>query len=115
MNRAPAVAGSFYPADAATLSHMLNGFLEHAASGTQAPKAIIAPHAGYIYSGPIAASAYARLKPVRDSISRVVLLGPSHRVARPTVQAAGRRTRPSAKCASKTWRRTCPRVNTPAR
>lgn len=81
MNRAPAVAGSFYPADAATLSHMLNGFLEHAASGTQAPKAIIAPHAGYIYSGPIAASAYARLKPVRDSISRVVLLGPSHRVA----------------------------------
>jgi hypothetical protein len=81
MNRAPAVAGSFYPADAATLSHMLNGFLDHASSDEHAPKAIIVPHAGYIYSGPIAASAYARLKPVRDSISRVVLIGPSHRVA----------------------------------
>lgn len=81
MNRAPAVAGSFYPADAATLSHMLNGFLDRAANDEPAPKAIIAPHAGYIYSGPIAASAYARLKPVRDSISRVVLIGPSHRVA----------------------------------
>lgn len=81
MNRAPAVAGSFYPADAATLSHMLTGFLDRAAGDGHAPKAIIVPHAGYIYSGPIAASAYARLKPVRDSISRVVLIGPSHRVA----------------------------------
>lgn len=82
MNRAPAVAGSFYPADAATLNHMLNGFLDRAANDDQPPpKAIIAPHAGYIYSGPVAASAYARLKPVRDKISRVVLIGPSHRVA----------------------------------
>ncbi|MCK9607584.1 MAG: AmmeMemoRadiSam system protein B [Methylomonas sp.] len=81
MNRAPAVAGSFYPNDAATLSDMLNGFLDHAASDGHAPKAIVVPHAGYIYSGPIAASAYARLKPARDSISRVVLIGPSHRVA----------------------------------
>ncbi len=45
-----------------------------------APKAIIAPHAGYIYSGPIAASAYARLEPARSRITRVVLLGPVHRV-----------------------------------
>ncbi|AEG01288.1 AmmeMemoRadiSam system protein B [Methylomonas methanica] len=81
MNRAPAVAGSFYPADAGTLSHMLNGFLDRTAGDEHAPKAIIVPHAGYIYSGPIAASAYARLKPVRDSVSRVVLIGPSHRVA----------------------------------
>src|SRR5690606_35938631 len=44
-------------------------------------KALIAPHAGYVYSGPIAASAYALLAPVRDLITRVVLLGPTHRVA----------------------------------
>jgi AmmeMemoRadiSam system protein B len=46
----------------------------------QSPKAIIAPHAGYIYSGPVAASVYARLKPLRGVVQRVVLLGPSHRV-----------------------------------
>ncbi|MCB1806842.1 MAG: AmmeMemoRadiSam system protein B, partial [Candidatus Competibacteraceae bacterium] len=45
-----------------------------------APKALIAPHAGYVYSGPVAAKAYARLRPVRERIQRVVLLGPSHRV-----------------------------------
>ncbi|MDD2737431.1 MAG: AmmeMemoRadiSam system protein B [Methylomonas lenta] len=81
MNRAPAVSGSFYPANPVTLQHMLSDFLEQADSHTRPPKAIIVPHAGYIYSGPIAASAYARLKSVRDSISRVVLIGPSHRVA----------------------------------
>ena len=43
-----------------------------------APKAIIAPHAGYDYSGPVAASAYARLQPARDTIKRVVLIGPAH-------------------------------------
>lgn len=80
MNREPAVAGSFYPADPTTLSRMMGDFLLKAKTDNKAPKAIIAPHAGYIYSGPIAASAYARLKPVRDSISRVVLIGPSHRV-----------------------------------
>ncbi len=46
----------------------------------QQPKAVIAPHAGYIYSGPVAASVYARLKPLRGRVTRVVLLGPSHRV-----------------------------------
>jgi AmmeMemoRadiSam system protein B len=59
---------------------MVRGYLEQAlakASGP-APKALVAPHAGYIYSGPIAASAYARLAPVRASVTRVVLLGPSH-------------------------------------
>lgn len=81
MNRTPAVAGHFYPADPSTLSGMVTDFLDQAQSAGPAPKAIIAPHAGYIYSGPIAASAYARLKPVRDTISRVVLIGPSHRVA----------------------------------
>lgn len=79
--RAPAVAGTFYPADPKQLRTMVDGFLAAVRStdGVR-PKALIAPHAGYIYSGPVAASAYARLKPWRDQITRVVLLGPSHRV-----------------------------------
>lgn len=84
MIRHTAVAGSFYPADPKQLQQQIEHFLrEAAAPEAHAPKAIIVPHAGYIYSGPIAASAYKRLLPVRDSISRVVLLGPSHRVAFP--------------------------------
>jgi AmmeMemoRadiSam system protein B len=79
--RPTAVAGMFYPADRDELHQMVAGFLHQAtATDEAAPKAIIAPHAGYIYSGPIAANAYARLTPVRDTIRRVVLLGPSHRV-----------------------------------
>ena len=58
---------------------MLEDFLrETKPAAAPAPKAVIAPHAGYVYSGPIAASAYARLAPARDTIKRVVLLGPSH-------------------------------------
>lgn len=79
--RQPAVAGLFYPADAKELTTMIDGFLAESPLGTeQPPKAIIVPHAGYIYSGPVAAAAYRRLEPLRERISRVVLLGPSHRV-----------------------------------
>ena len=61
---------------------MVEGFLQGARpANTSAPKAIIGPHAGYVYSGPIAASAYAGLAPVRDAIKRVVMLGPSHHAA----------------------------------
>jgi AmmeMemoRadiSam system protein B len=80
--RPPAVAGLFYPAAAAELRRDIAAMLAAAAAGARAkpvPKAIIAPHAGYIYSGPIAAAAYARLLPARDIIKRVVLLGPVHR------------------------------------
>ncbi|MGR9043798.1 MAG: AmmeMemoRadiSam system protein B [Gammaproteobacteria bacterium] len=80
MNRRPAVAGSFYPANPIDLREMVDRFLIDAETDAKVPKAIIAPHAGYIYSGPIAASAYARLKKARQSINRVVLIGPSHRV-----------------------------------
>lgn len=60
---------------------MIEGFLrEVKTEAGSVPKAVIAPHAGYIYSGPIAASAYARLAPARDAIKRVVMIGPSHRV-----------------------------------
>jgi AmmeMemoRadiSam system protein B len=82
MKRHPAVAGVFYPADAKQLQQQVDSYLlENAVTGEHVPKAIIAPHAGYIYSGPVAASAYRRLKTARGIISRVVLLGPSHRVA----------------------------------
>lgn len=79
--RPPAVAGMFYPADTEELKAMLSKFLEAVRPWRgPAPKAIIAPHAGYIYSGPIAATAYACLKPARELIRRVVLFGPAHRV-----------------------------------
>lgn len=78
--RPPAVAGSFYPADPKQLRTMVDGYLASAQTDDVAPKAIIVPHAGYIYSGPVAASAYARLKGLRGRVTRVVLLGPSHRV-----------------------------------
>jgi hypothetical protein len=79
--RPPAVAGSFYPADAKQLHTFIKSLLREVPSVSgRCPKAIIAPHAGYIYSGAIAASAYARVALGRDSIHRVVLLGPAHRV-----------------------------------
>jgi len=78
--RPPAVAGMFYPADATQLRHDVETYLSSASSPRIAPKAIIVPHAGYIYSGPIAASAYASLKLVHDKIRHVILLGPAHHV-----------------------------------
>ena len=78
--RNPAVAGLFYPDDPRELRTMLADYLAAASAVGGVPKAIIVPHAGYIYSGPIAASAYARLKPARGTITRVLLLGPAHRV-----------------------------------
>ncbi len=91
--RPPAVAGMFYPASADELGADIDRMLDEAATQRgPAPKAIIVPHAGYIYSGPIAASAYALLRPLRDRIRRVVLLGPAHRLpfrgaALPSVKA----------------------------
>ncbi len=81
--RPPAVAGAFYPGNPVQLQSMIDYFLDEAEDDGQSnpPKAIIVPHAGYIYSGPVAASAYARLKKQADNITRVVLIGPSHRVA----------------------------------
>lgn len=87
--RYPAVAGTFYPADATELQGCINKYLDEAkqrlistdfTASTPPVKAIVAPHAGYIYSGPIAASAYARILPRSENIRRVILLGPSHRV-----------------------------------
>ncbi len=81
--RQPAVAGLFYPEDPATLKELILALMSEVAprnEGTWYPKALVAPHAGLPYSGPVAASAYAALGPGADRIRRVVLLGPSHRV-----------------------------------
>ena len=78
--RQAAVAGMFYPADPVELQQQLDDFLSDASAKGPAPKAIIVPHAGYIYSGPVAASAYARVATLRKNISRVIILGPAHRV-----------------------------------
>ncbi len=78
--RKAAVAGLFYPADKGTLERTVAELLEAAPAGVSAAKAIIAPHAGYPYSGLTAAHAYRLVESRRDVIRRVVLLGPAHRV-----------------------------------
>ena len=81
--RPAAVAGMFYPGNAEILAQDIDAMLADAESRAPGlvPKALIVPHAGYIYSGPIAATAYALLKPLAHTIRRVILLGPTHRVA----------------------------------
>ena len=81
--RPAAVAGMFYPGSSIVLAREVERLLADASPRAMAPhpKAIIAPHAGYVYSGPVAANLYAPLVALRGSISRVVLLGPTHRVA----------------------------------
>ena len=77
--RPMAVAGRFYPASAHALDRMVDEFLSEARTGrTQTPKAIIAPHAGYIFSGPIAGSAFHPWVEEARKINRIVLIGPSH-------------------------------------
>lgn len=80
--RPPAVAGTFYPGDPRRLATDISTMLDaaHVVRSDRAPKALVVPHAGYVYSGPIAASAYACLSGSRDRVRRVVLLGPAHRV-----------------------------------
>ena len=80
--RRPAVAGMFYPDDPAELARAIAEMMAHPAGEplAGAPKALIVPHAGYVYSGPVAASAYAQLAALGGRIRRVVLLGPAHHV-----------------------------------
>ncbi|MDH5388311.1 MAG: AmmeMemoRadiSam system protein B [Gammaproteobacteria bacterium] len=79
--RPAAVADMFYTGNPSQLQAEVKSMLAEVSITAPSPKAIIVPHAGYIYSGPIAASAFAQLIPARDKIHRVVLLGPCHRVA----------------------------------
>ena len=76
------VAGTFYPADPEQLRSEVRRYLREAkAAATAPPKALIAPHAGYIYSGPVAGNAYAQLAAQSGTINRVIILAPAHRVA----------------------------------
>src|SRR6266478_5733466 len=81
--RPPAVAGTFYPGEpralAAEIDDLMGG-VEQLAPRLGFPKALIVPHAGYIYSGPVAARAYDEVAAARSVVRRVVLLGPVHRV-----------------------------------
>lgn len=86
LHRPAAVAGMFYPAEARVLRDQVSLYLQEVASAAPArqrgmPKLVVVPHAGYVYSGLVAAHAYALLEPWRERITRVVLLGPTHRVA----------------------------------
>jgi MEMO1 family protein len=78
--RPPAVAGSFYPADAGRLRAAVDGYLAAADESRAAatPKAVIAPHAGYVYSGPVAGHAFAALGDGASAIRRAVVIGPAH-------------------------------------
>ena len=78
--RPAAVANLFYPGEPETLRHEVQAALSRAPVAEPVPKAIVVPHAGYVYSGDVAARAYARLRPAHARIRRVLLLGPCHRV-----------------------------------
>ena len=83
--RPPAVAGTFYPGFPRALEDAVRAYLAQAEAEAptsigSTPQALIAPHAGYVYSGPVAASAYSRIAPRAGEIRRVVLIGPAHRV-----------------------------------
>jgi AmmeMemoRadiSam system protein B len=85
--RPPAVAGRFYPGEPEVLAQEIAGLLGEASAGRAhggerpSPKALIVPHAGYPYSGPVAARAYAAVADLKGLVTRVVVLGPAHFVA----------------------------------
>jgi len=80
--RPPAVAGTFYPRGGEELRRMVEQFIEEGADTAQGPfKAFVLPHAGYIYSGPVAGTGYHLLSRDRETVRRIILLGPSHWVA----------------------------------
>lgn len=80
--RPPAVAGMFYPGEPAALNQQIDALMDRArpVDDKEPPRALVVPHAGYPYSGPVAAQAYAHIAPFREQYERVLLLGPSHRV-----------------------------------
>lgn len=92
LRRPAAVAGLFYPAAPELLDRQLAAWLDAGPAPGVPPKALILPHAGYVYSGAVAAAGYARVLPLRGRVRRVVLAGPAHRVwvrgaAIPSVEA----------------------------
>jgi MEMO1 family protein len=95
--RLPAHAGRFYPRDPATLTRDVDGYLQAGFRGVvppaetvaTTPKALVVPHAGYMFSGPVAGAGYAQLHPPADTIRRVVLLGPAHYVPVASIATTG--------------------------
>lgn len=107
MTRPPAVAGLFYPADPAELAEWVDGALRGAAQqpepGDVDPerlRAVIVPHAGYRYSGAVAARGYDLLRRRTSPPGRVAILGPTHRVGIPglALPRAGRFATPLGSC-----------------
>ena len=90
--RRPAIAGTFYPAEASELAAAVKDYLGATRVTHPPSKAIVAPHAGFIYSGPVAGSVYASLRPLAERIRRVVLIGPAHRVALRGLAVPGHRS-----------------------
>ncbi len=86
--RPAAVAGTFYPGSDRALGAAVAEMLAGAEAASMAAKALIVPHAGYVYSGPIAASAYVALRKSAAAIRRVILFGPAHRVWVPGLAAS---------------------------
>lgn len=78
--RPAAVAGMFYPRDGGELRDSVRRFIDEGRNVGVTPKALIVPHAGYPYSGPIAGTGYAQLQNLTARVERVVLIGPAHRV-----------------------------------
>lgn len=80
--RYPAVAGQFYPGEARRLKEAVDKYLSDSSiESEKPPKAIVAPHAGYIYSGPIAGTAFKYLSTTNGNVRKVVLIGPAHTAA----------------------------------
>jgi hypothetical protein len=78
--RPAAAAGTFYPADPAVLRRTVEALLDEAVpvEADVVPRLLVVPHAGYVYSGSVAASAYRLIRGAGDSLRRVVLIGPAH-------------------------------------
>jgi hypothetical protein len=91
--RAPILAGTWYPADANVLGNEVDRYIADAErldpERLKGLKAIIAPHAGYRFSGPVAGSAYAQVAAIRERVRRAVLVGPSHRVGFQGIAVSG--------------------------
>ena len=87
--REAAVAGSFYPRDSSELEATVERMLQAAGSEGLPPCALVAPHAGYAYSGPIAAEAFSTLATARGRFRRVVVVGPSHFVGFSGIATSG--------------------------
>ena len=88
-DRSPAVAGLFYPKGARDLERDVVALLAHAHGAEEPAKALILPHAGFVYSGPVAATGYKCLAMRRESVKRVVLIGPTHRALYQGIATSG--------------------------